>query len=85
MLCYEALAAVSDKKRVTIVQLDSGNGKSFLLLLTALYLTKTLKKDVVISTLNGTLLSQLKQKSVSLKLQNVKFIRTDGLGPHLGT
>jgi hypothetical protein len=44
MLCWEALQACLSGRRVTIAQLDPGNGKSFLILLAALYITKVLKQ-----------------------------------------
>lgn len=57
MLCLETLRVCLSEKRVRMVQLDYGNGKSFLLLLIADYLTKVAGKDVVVVTLNNSLLN----------------------------
>jgi len=73
MLCYYAVMCCNSKKTVTGVQLDMGNGKSFLVILCAHYLKNKCHKKVVITSINKCIIKQLKDKARDLNIYHLEF------------
>jgi len=64
--------------------LDPGNGKSYLMLLTATFVMHFYKKKVVISSLNKALVRQLQEKRDLVKARNLIIVNLEYLKEYIG-